>query len=382
MKSVGAFTNSRSIILQFALNELTLPVAEFGGQFGPASNSNITSIAIDLVGTDTHKVMPMSDGINAIFSDSVPNQCIDNERKPPVENEDQQPSKSRRINNEEAEESKPQDTFISMAPSAAAINPTSVRILGDSGADINIIPKAALTMEQLKSREESNLVPTVANKTAAMAAKFEISSDVVEIILGSMGSTYNCKDDIWSIQVSKKQHQVNQYVRPISICLISELDEKFTKKGIKKEIRNWINNLKTMYNIQINDQEVFNHQPTYQVHKVNHQSNQEKYKVVEVKHQEWKEVQDQFIINHLKQNYKEVFDSLNQVPPSRKDQLIERLKKLWIERTKSEFGAPVIFAKKKNGKWRMFIDYRSLNEITIDDSTGSKKNLKSIFKVG
>ncbi|KAM9975279.1 hypothetical protein ACTFIW_008872 [Dictyostelium discoideum] len=51
-----------------------------------------------------------------------------------------------------------------------------------------------------------------------------------------------------------------------------------------------------------------------------------------------------------------------------KDQLTERLKKLWIKRTKSEFGAPVIFAKKKNGKWRMCIDYRSLNDITVDDS--------------
>ncbi|KAM9974316.1 hypothetical protein ACTFIR_012837 [Dictyostelium discoideum] len=47
---------------------------------------------------------------------------------------------------------------------------------------------------------------------------------------------------------------------------------------------------------------------------VNLEPNQEKYKVVEVKHQESKEVQDQFIINHLKENYKEVFESLDQVP--------------------------------------------------------------------
>ncbi|KAM9954212.1 hypothetical protein ACTFIW_003753 [Dictyostelium discoideum] len=83
-------------------------------------------------------------------------------------------------------------------------------------------------------------------------------------------------------------------------------------------------------------------------------------------------------INHLKENYKEALNSLGKVPPFRKgfnfevklknctqvpksrfysvllsmeqelkDQLTERFKKLWIERTKSEFGTPVIFAKKK-----------------------------------
>ncbi|KAM9974056.1 hypothetical protein ACTFIR_009398 [Dictyostelium discoideum] len=37
------------------------------------------------------------------------------------------------------------------------------------------------------------------------------------------------------------------------------------------------------------------------IHKVNHEPNQEKYKVVEVKHQEWEEYQSQFIINHHKE---------------------------------------------------------------------------------
>ncbi|KAM9955373.1 hypothetical protein ACTFIW_002268 [Dictyostelium discoideum] len=45
-----------------------------------------------------------------------------------------------------------------------------------------------------------------------------------------------------------------------------------------------------------------------------------------------------------------------------KDQLTERLKKLWIERTKSEFGEQVIFAKKKNDE----ID-RGLVVVYIDD---------------
>ncbi|KAM9955374.1 hypothetical protein ACTFIW_002269 [Dictyostelium discoideum] len=157
-----------------------------------------------------------------------------------------------------------------------------------SGNSIQSLGSIALVLE----------IPTVSNKTAAIAAKFEISDDVVVIILGhphlgSMGSTINCG-------------------------LITEMDEEFTKKGIKKEIRNWINNFKITYGVQINDQEIFNHQPEYQVHNINLEPNQEKYKVVEVKHQEWKEVQDQFIINHLKENYKEVFESLDQVPPSRK----------------------------------------------------------------
>ncbi|KAM9974317.1 hypothetical protein ACTFIR_012838 [Dictyostelium discoideum] len=72
------------------------------------------------------KVTPVRfQSVNAVFSDSVPIQSTNSERKVTIE---------------------------------TAINLTSVRILADSGADINIIPKAALTMEQLKSRKESNVM--------------------------------------------------------------------------------------------------------------------------------------------------------------------------------------------------------------------------------
>jgi hypothetical protein len=49
-------------------------------------------------------------------------------------------------------------------------------------------------------------------------------------------------------------------------------------------------------------------------------------------------------------------------------QLQDLLRNQWIEVSNSPYGAPIIFAPKKDGKWRMCIDYRRLNEITIKNS--------------
>ena len=37
----------------------------------------------------------------------------------------------------------------------------------------------------------------------------------------------------------------------------------------------------------------------------------------------------------------------------------------WIRPSSSPYGAPILFILKKNGKWRMCIDYRALNKITV-----------------
>ncbi|GBN37091.1 Transposon Ty3-I Gag-Pol polyprotein [Araneus ventricosus] len=44
------------------------------------------------------------------------------------------------------------------------------------------------------------------------------------------------------------------------------------------------------------------------------------------------------------------------------------LEKHAIEECESAYGAPVVFFPKKDGKTRLCIDYRKLNEITVHDS--------------
>ena len=48
-----------------------------------------------------------------------------------------------------------------------------------------------------------------------------------------------------------------------------------------------------------------------------------------------------------------------------KIQLDELLQKAFIKASVSPWGAPVLFVKKKDGAFRMCIDYRELNKITI-----------------
>ena len=48
-----------------------------------------------------------------------------------------------------------------------------------------------------------------------------------------------------------------------------------------------------------------------------------------------------------------------------KVQLEELLSKVFIRLSASPWGAPVLFVKKKDGSFRMCIDYRQLNKVTI-----------------
>ena len=48
-----------------------------------------------------------------------------------------------------------------------------------------------------------------------------------------------------------------------------------------------------------------------------------------------------------------------------KKQLTELLDQGFIRSSKSPYGAPILFIKKKDGSWRMCMDYRALNKITI-----------------
>ena len=57
--------------------------------------------------------------------------------------------------------------------------------------------------------------------------------------------------------------------------------------------------------------------------------------------------------------------------PAEQDELEEQIKDLlaqgFIRPSCSPYGAPVLFVPKKDGRWRMCIDYRALNKQTIKD---------------
>ncbi|GJV73609.1 putative reverse transcriptase domain-containing protein [Tanacetum coccineum] len=63
------------------------------------------------------------------------------------------------------------------------------------------------------------------------------------------------------------------------------------------------------------------------------------------------------------------YDSMDQISPSKLQELSTQLQEIsdkrFIRPTSSPWGAPVLFVKKKDGYFRMCIDYRELNKLTV-----------------
>ena len=63
-------------------------------------------------------------------------------------------------------------------------------------------------------------------------------------------------------------------------------------------------------------------------------------------------------------------------------QVDELLKRGLIRESISPWGAPVLFVPKKNGEWRMCIDYRMLNSKTLENAYPLPRIQESIDKLG
>ncbi|GJS05368.1 hypothetical protein Tco_0321876 [Tanacetum coccineum] len=71
--------------------------------------------------------------------------------------------------------------------------------------------------------------------------------------------------------------------------------------------------------------------------------------------------------------------ALTRLAPSEMKELSEQLKELsdkgFIRPSSSPWGAPVLFVKKKDGSFRMCIDYRELNKLTVKNRYPLPKNM-------
>ncbi|GJS59333.1 putative reverse transcriptase domain-containing protein [Tanacetum coccineum] len=75
-----------------------------------------------------------------------------------------------------------------------------------------------------------------------------------------------------------------------------------------------------------------------------------------------KRMEDMPVIYDFHEVFPEEFPGL---PPPRQVQLQELMEKGFIHLSSSSWGAPVLFVKKKDGSFRMCIDYRELNKLTV-----------------
>ncbi|TPX52127.1 hypothetical protein PhCBS80983_g06512, partial [Powellomyces hirtus] len=82
--------------------------------------------------------------------------------------------------------------------------------------------------------------------------------------------------------------------------------------------------------------------------------------------------EDNFTIR-LKPGSKPVMQPLRHLSPNELDELDQQMQRLmdkgWISHSRSLWGAPVLFAPKKDGGLRCCIDYRALNKMTHKDAT-------------